>query len=241
MEFSYVLINERTGTLANDLGSWAESEQNRVTDVGTCVLRLHKPLSIMHETPFQWDQRHAGEKHARTLTQTQQGWMGYEGWRGQTTSTADKQSMQKVPWALEGAESGNVRREGSTLSLLLPFPLPFPSALSGVNVEEDIQRPGPPRGAGRAGEHVCLLVRGAGFCAVSVNLKTIEMNKGSNPVGVRRVCTLIQEAKCGSFVICWLMRLWTKGRPLDSCFRQYRRWRCLLDSFLWFFCDIFDG
>lgn len=52
----------------------------------------------------------------------------------------------------------------------------------------------------------CLLEEPA-FALVSVNLRTIEMNKGSNPVGVRRVCTLIQEAKCGSFVICGLMRL----------------------------------
>lgn len=73
--------------------------------------------------------------------------------------------MQKVPRASESAESGNIRREGSTLSLLLPIPLPFPAALSGVHAEEDIQRPAPPRGAGRTGEHVCLLVRGAGFCA----------------------------------------------------------------------------
>lgn len=85
--------------------------------------------------------------------------------------------------------------------------------------------PKPLRGEQGELENTCAcLLEEPAFALVSVNLKTIEMNKGSNPVGVRRVCTLIQEAKCGSFVICWLMRLWTEGRPLDSCRRQYRRW-----------------
>lgn len=78
----------------------------------------------------------------------------------------------------------------------------------------------------------CLLDESA-FALVSVNLKTIEMNKGRNPVGVRWVCALIQEAKCGSFVMSWPMRLWTSR--LDSCCHPYRHRCSLLDLF--FFHD----
>lgn len=35
------------------MGSWAESEQNQVTYVGTCGLWLHKPLSVVCKTPYE--------------------------------------------------------------------------------------------------------------------------------------------------------------------------------------------
>lgn len=120
------------------------------------------------------------------VTNTQQGGMGFKRSRGQTEWPADQHAGSTL------SLGGETR--GSTRVHFITFIAHPPSALSG-----DIQCLGPSGGAGRTGEH-----GEPASAPLSVNFKTIQMNKGSNPAGGSWECTLIQEAECEA-----------KDQPLD--------------------------
>lgn len=150
----------------------------------------------------------------------------------------DKVGVRQTEHA-KGTPSHAGRWEGAEKGPLYHFycPSPFPSHPPWVeSMRREIYSAQPLRREQGELENTCAcLLEERAFARLSVNLKTVEMNKGSTLMGVCWVCTLIQSAKRGSFVMSWLMRLWMEDQPLDSCCHQYKHCGWVLDLF--FFHD----